>query len=196
VVEAAGAKRFPLLGISQGGGIAIAYTMRHPEKVSHLILYGAYARGRLVRDLTPEQIEEVHIFEHLIKIGWGKEHPAFRQVFSTMFLPEGTPEQIQAFNELQRITTTPENALRIVEGFNHIDVRELAKQINVPTLVMHARGDLRIPFEEGRLLASLIPGASFVALESKNHILLENEPAWQRFLYELESFLFNHETTA
>lgn len=189
VVDAAGVERFPLLGISQGGAIAIAYAIRHPEKVSHLILYGSYARGKLMRKLTPEQVEEVQVFNQLIRLGWGKEHPAFRQVFSTLFLPEGTAEQIHAFNELQRITSTPENAARIVQGFNTIDVRELATQIRAPTLVMHARGDLRIPLAEGELLASLIPGARFVALESKNHILLESEPAWQRFLFEVESFL-------
>jgi DNA-binding SARP family transcriptional activator/pimeloyl-ACP methyl ester carboxylesterase len=189
VVEAAGLERFPLLGISQGGAIAIAYAIRHPEKVSQLILYGSYARGRLRRAPTPEQIDEIQIFNQLIRLGWGKEHPAFRQVFSTLFLPEGTVEQIQAFNELQRITSTPENAARIVQEFNTIDVRPLAAQIQIPTLVMHARGDLRIPIEEGQLLASLIPGARFLTLESNNHILLESEPAWQRFLFEVESFL-------
>jgi DNA-binding SARP family transcriptional activator/pimeloyl-ACP methyl ester carboxylesterase len=189
VVDAAGVERFPLLGISQGGAIAIAYAMRHPEKVSHLILYGSYARGKLMRELTTEQVEEVNVFIQLIRLGWGKEHPAFRQVFSTLFLPEGSAEQIHAFNELQRITSTPENAARIVQGFNTIDVRDLATQIRTPTLVMHARGDLRIPLEEGELLASLIPEARFVALESKNHILLESEPAWQRFLFEVDNFL-------
>jgi len=189
VVEAAGLDRFPLLGISQGGGIAIAYAIRHPEKVSHLILYGSYTRGRLRRDPTPEQVEEINIFNQLIRLGWGKEHPAFRQVFSTLFLPEGTAEQIHAFNELQRITSTPENAARIVQEFNTIDVRDLAVQVRAPTLVMHARGDLRIPIEEGRLLASLIPGARFVPLDSNNHILLESEPAWQRFLFEMENFI-------
>jgi DNA-binding SARP family transcriptional activator/pimeloyl-ACP methyl ester carboxylesterase len=189
VVDAVGLERFPLLGISQGGSIAIAYSLRHPERVSRLILYGSYARGRLRRDPTPEQVEEINVFNQMIRLGWGKEHPAFRQVFSTLFLPEGTTDQIHAFNELQRITSTPENAARIVQVFNTIDVRDLAAQIQTPTLVMHARGDLRIPIEEGRLLASLIPGARFVPLDSKNHILLESEPAWERFLFEVESFL-------
>jgi DNA-binding SARP family transcriptional activator/pimeloyl-ACP methyl ester carboxylesterase len=189
VVDAVGAERFPLLGISQGGAIAIAYAVRHPEKVSRLILYGSYARGKLMRDPTPEQIEEINVFGQLIRLGWGKEHPAFRQVFSTLFLPEGTAEQIQAFNELQRLTSTPENAARIVQGFNTIDVRDLATQVRAPTLVLHARGDLRIPLAEGQLLASLIPGARLAILESKNHILLESEPAWRRFLFEVEYFL-------
>jgi pimeloyl-ACP methyl ester carboxylesterase len=189
VVESLGLERFPILGISQGASIAIAYAVRHPEKVSHLILYGGYARGRLHRDLTSKQREEMEVMLQLIKIGWGKEHPAFRQVFSTLFLPEGTPEQMHAFNELERITTTPEIAERIVRGFQAIDVRDQAKQLIQPTLVLHAKNELRIPFEEGRLMAALIPNARLVPLESKNHILLESEPAWQRFLDELNAFL-------
>jgi DNA-binding SARP family transcriptional activator/pimeloyl-ACP methyl ester carboxylesterase len=189
VVDALGLERFPILGISQGASIAIAYAVRHPEKVSHLILYGGYARGRYHRDLTPKQREELEVMLQLIKLGWGKEHPAFRQVFSTLFLPEGTPEQMHAFNELQRITTTPEIAARIVKGFQFIDVRDQAKQLIQPTLVLHARDELRIPFEEGRLMAALIPNARLIPLESKNHILLESEPAWQRFLDEVNAFL-------
>ena len=189
VVDALGLARFPLLGISHGAAIAIAYTVRHPEKVSRLILYGGYARGRLHRELTPSQREEREVMLQLIKVGWGKEHPAFRQVFSMLFLPEGTPEQIHAFNELERISTTPEIAARIISGFQTIDVRALAKQVTQPTLVLHAKDDLRAPFEEGRLLAALIPNARLVPLESKNHILLAGEPAWQRFLDEVNAFL-------
>ncbi len=189
VVDALGLERFPILGISQGASIAIAYAVRHPEKVSHLILYGGYTRGRLHRDLTPKQEEEMEVMLQLIKIGWGTEHAAFRQVFSTLFLPEGTPEQLHAFNELERITTTPEIAARIVRGFQAIDVRDQAQQIIQPTLVLHAKNELRIPFEEGRLMAALIPNARLVPLESKNHILLENEPAWQHFLDEVNAFL-------
>ena len=157
VVDALGLERFPLLGISQGASIAVAYTVRHPEKVSRLILYGGYVRGRHHRDLTPEQKDELEVMLQLIKIGWGKDHPAFRQVFSMLFLPEGTPEQIQAFNELERLTTTPEIAARIVGGFQTIDVRDQARQITQPTLVLHAKDDLRIPFEEGRLMAAFNP---------------------------------------
>jgi DNA-binding SARP family transcriptional activator/pimeloyl-ACP methyl ester carboxylesterase len=189
VVDTLGLERFPLLGISQGASIAITYAVRHPEKVSHLILYGGYARGRSHRVITPEQREELDVMLQLIKIGWGKEHPAFRQVFSMLFLPEGTPEQIRAFNELERITTTPEIAARIVSGFQAIDVRDQAKQVTQPTLVLHSKDELRIPFEEGRLMAALIPNARLVPLESKNHILLESEPAWKRFLDEVNAFL-------
>lgn len=189
VVDAMGLDRFPLLGISQGASIAIAYAVRHPEKVSRLILYGGYVRGQLHRDLTPEKRQEIDVMLQLIKIGWGQEQPAFRQVFSMLFLPEGTPEQLHAFNELQRITTSPEIAARIVSGFRVIDVRELAMQVTQPTLVLHAKGDLRVPFEEGRLVAAMIPDARLVPLEGKNHILLESEPAWKRFLDEVNAFL-------
>jgi pimeloyl-ACP methyl ester carboxylesterase len=189
VVDALGLERFPLLGISQGASIAITYAVRHPEKVTHLILYGGYLRGRNHRNLTPQQRQELDVMLQLIKIGWGQEHPAFRQVFSMLFLPEGTPEQLRAFNELQRITTSPEIAARIVGGFQVIDVREQAKQVTQPTLVLHAENELRVPFEEGRLMAAMIPNARLVPLESKNHILLENEPAWQRFLDEVNAFL-------
>jgi pimeloyl-ACP methyl ester carboxylesterase len=189
VVDALGLEQFPLLGISQGAAIAVEYAVRHPEKVSRLVLYGGYIRGRMHRNLTPEQLEELEVMIQLIKIGWGREHPAFRQVFSTLFLPEGTPEQLHAFNELQRISTSPEIAARIVSGFQVIDVREQARRITQPTLVLHARDDLRIPFEEGRLIAATIPNARLITLESKNHILLEDETAWRRFLDEVTVFL-------
>jgi DNA-binding SARP family transcriptional activator/pimeloyl-ACP methyl ester carboxylesterase len=194
VVEAARLEHFALLGISQGGPIAIAYAVRHPEKVSHLILYGSYARGRVHRSLTERQKEERQLMLDMVRIGWGQEHPAFRQVFTTMFLPEGTPEQIHAFNELQRITSSPEIAARILMGFDQIDVRSQASLIHIPALVLHAKGDLRVPFGEGRLLASLIPGARFVPLDSRNHILLETEPAWRRFLLEVDAFMQNEDS--
>lgn len=189
VVEAAGLERFPLLGLSQGVAIAIAYAARHPDKVSHLILYGGYARGRLKRNLTAQQLEEAQAFIQLIKIGWGQENPAFRQVFTTLFMPDANLEQQRWFNELQRMSASPENAMRIVAGFNTIDVRSLAAQIRTPTLILHARDDARIPFDEGELLAGLIAGARFVPLASKNHILLEHEPAWPQFLAEVDQFL-------
>jgi pimeloyl-ACP methyl ester carboxylesterase len=189
VVDTLGLERFPLLGLSQGASIAIAYAVRHPERVSRLILYGGYARGRNFRVSTDEQREELDVQLKLIRLGWGKEHPAFRQVFSMLFIPEGSPEQLQAFNELERITTSPEIAARIVGEFHKVNVSELAKQITQPTLVLHAKDELRIPFEEGRLLASLIPNARLVPLDSKNHILLEFEPAWQQFLKEIDAFL-------
>ena len=192
VVDALGLERFALLGISQGASISVEYAVRHPEKVRCLILYGGYLRGRMHRDLTPEQLQEQEVLTQLIRIGWGQEHAAFRQVFSSLFLPDGTPEQLHAFNELQRVTSSPEIAARIVSGFQAIDVREQASRITQPALVLHARGDLRIPFEEGRLAAATIPNARLVTLESRNHILLEEEPAWKRFLEEVGAFLKEH----
>ncbi len=189
VIEATGVERFPLLGMSQGGAIAIAYAVRHPERVSHLILYGSYARGKLHRNPSAAQLMEAKTLVDLIKIGWGLENPAFRQVFAALFMPDGTPEQIRAFTELQRVSSSPENAARIVSGFNEINVTDLARRVTAPTLVLHARDDGRIPFEEGRLLAALIPNAHFVPLESKNHVLLADEPAWQHFLSEFYRFL-------
>jgi DNA-binding SARP family transcriptional activator/pimeloyl-ACP methyl ester carboxylesterase/tRNA A-37 threonylcarbamoyl transferase component Bud32 len=189
VVEASGAKRFALLGISQGGPIAIAYTVRHPERVSHLVLYGTYVRGRDARPTTPEQRRQGEAMLDLIRLGWGQENPAFRHIFTSFFIPDGTPEQHQWFNDLQRETATPENAARIIQCFAPIDVRQEAQQLRVPTLVLHATGDERIPFEEGRLTASLIPGARFVPLDSRNHILMEDEPAWAKFLDVVNDFL-------
>ncbi|HEY0320581.1 MAG TPA: alpha/beta fold hydrolase [Pyrinomonadaceae bacterium] len=189
VVDSLHLGRFPLFGMSQGGPIAIAYALRHPEKVSHLILYGSYARGLSKQEVSTHALEEMEMLLQLVKVGWGKEHAAFRQVFTSLFIPEGTPEQFRWFNELQQVSSSPENAARMMSGFYELDVREEARKLNVPTLVLHARGDLRVPFVEGRLLASLIPGARFVQLESKNHILLEGEPAWRRFLAEVREFL-------
>lgn len=188
VVDTIGLDRFPLLGISQGGAVAIAYAVRHPERVSHLILYGAYGRGRLVKDTSDEAVEEAATMRNLIKLGWGRKHDAFRQVFSSQFMPGGTLEQLKAFSELQRISCSPENAVRFMDEFNRIDVMESAKQVKCPTLVMHARGDLRIPYDEGRLLAARIPGARFVPLESDNHVLL-SEPMWDVFMEKLTAFI-------
>jgi len=189
VVEAAGLNKFPLLGISQGASVSVAYAVKHPEKVTHLILYGGYARGRFNRDLTPEQVKEAETMIDVIRIGWGQDNPAFRQLFTTQLMPGGSNEQMAWLNELARISASSENAAIMERAFYHIDVASKAPKVKVPTLVMHARDDAAIPFEEGRLLASLIPGARFVPLNSKNHILLEEEPAWERFLAEVHTFL-------
>jgi pimeloyl-ACP methyl ester carboxylesterase/DNA-binding CsgD family transcriptional regulator len=189
VVDAAGLERFPLLGISQGGAIATAYAVRHPERVTHLVLYGAFARGRLKRGLGEAGIDEVLLMTKLFELGWGTGNKAFRQVFANQFLPEGTPAQIDAYDELQRESATASEAVRILQTSSQIDVTALARQVSCPTLVLHAHDDARIPFEEGRLFASLIPGARFVSLPSCNHILLESEPGWKQFLGEVEAFL-------
>jgi serine/threonine protein kinase/pimeloyl-ACP methyl ester carboxylesterase len=189
VVDALQLERFPLLGISQGGSIAIAYATRHPERVSHLILYGSYVRGVSHRELSDQDRDERELLLRLIRVGWGKDHPAFRQVFTSLFIPDGTTEQMQWFNELQRVSATPETAARMCAGFFELDVRALAPQVRAPTLVLHDTGDMRVPFAEGRLVASLIPGARFVPIESRNHLILESEPGWPRFVGEVRSFL-------
>ncbi len=189
VVDAAGLDRFPLLGISQGGPVAIAYAARHPERVSHLVIYGSYAQGRRVRATSEGELRLHQLHVDLARNGWGIDDPAFRQVFTAQFMPDGTRELWDAFNELQRQTTSPENAARVLEVTGGIDVTGLAPLVQAPTLVLHARDDHRPPFEQGRLLASLIPDSRFVALDSSNHILLEDEPAWPVFLAEVEAFL-------
>ena len=189
VVDTVGLRQFPLFAMSQGGTVAVAYTVRHPEKVSHLILYGAYARGWLNRDLSEEQVEEEKLILSLMRVGWGRENPAFRQVFATQLRPDVTIEELHALEEQMRVSATAENAARLQSEMHRTDVRHLAPQIRVPTLVVHAREDAKVPFEEGRLLASLIPNAQFVALESKNHLLTREEPAWQKFCNSLRSFL-------
>jgi pimeloyl-ACP methyl ester carboxylesterase/DNA-binding CsgD family transcriptional regulator len=188
VVQAAGLRRFSLLGGSQGCAIAIAYAARYPEKVSHLMLYGGYMVGKLKRDLSERQREEARTLIKIIELGWGKETAEFRQVFTTQFMPDASLEQQRAFDEFQRMSTSPENVVRIISQFDLIDVRELAAKIRCPTLVLHTRGDARVPFEEGRRMATLIPGARFVPLESRNHILLSSDPAWRQFVDEVVAF--------
>ncbi|MCL4799288.1 MAG: alpha/beta fold hydrolase [Burkholderiales bacterium] len=189
VVDAAGLERFALLGVSQGGAIAVSYAVRHPERVSHLVLYGAYARGSLVRATTQAERDEAEMMIRLVELGWGKEDAAFRQLFSSQFMPEGSPEQYRWFNDLQRISATPEVAARLLRGFAVVDVRDLCRSVACPTLVMHADRDVRVPFDQGRELAALIPGARFAPLQSCNHILLADEPAWTRFVEETRAFL-------
>jgi pimeloyl-ACP methyl ester carboxylesterase len=189
VVDASGLTRFPLIGISQGGPVAITYAARHPERVSGLILYGTYAEGRRARARTSLGEDEARLHLQLARLGWGRDEPAFRRVFAMQFMPEGTLEQWDAFDELQRVTTSPGNAVRFMEAFHALDVRDTAATLAVPTLVLHARRDARAPVELGRQLAALIPGSRFVTLDSANHLLLGDEPAWRQFLGELESFL-------
>jgi pimeloyl-ACP methyl ester carboxylesterase/DNA-binding CsgD family transcriptional regulator len=189
VVDAAGLDRFALLGISQGGAIALAYAVRHPERVTHLVLYGAYARGRMKREPSPLAIEEAETLLSLIRVGWGSTSPAFRHVFSELFVPGGTPEQMEWFDELARTSTSPEMAERLERAWYQIEVTKLLAKVTVPTLVAHGREDAMIPFTEGRRLATSIPDARFLPLESENHILLADEPAWPVFLAGVRGFL-------
>lgn len=188
VVDAEGLERFSLLGISQGCAVAIAYAVRHPERVDKLVLYGGYAIGRSHRNMSPQEELERTLLLNLIRVGWGRDNPAFRQVFGTLFLPEGTPEQHQWFSDLAK-TMPMENALRVRQTTDAIDVRQEAARVRAPALVLHARGDGMIPFEIGRQLAAHIPAARFVPLESRNHVLLQTEPAWERFVDEVRAFL-------
>jgi pimeloyl-ACP methyl ester carboxylesterase len=196
VVDALGLDRFPLLAMSQGGAIAIEYIRRHPERVSHLVLFGAYARGALKREPTPLQRLEAETLVNMIRVGWGSDNAAFRQVFTNRFIPGGTPTQHQWWTDLQRLTASAEGAARTLEAFQQVDVVDIAAQLRVPTLVMHSRDDIAVPFDEGRRLAATIPGARFVALESANHVLLEGEPAWHVFLEALRGFLASNERAA
>ena len=195
VVNALNLDRFPLLGISQGAAVCVAYAVKHPERVSRLVLYGGYARGRFHRNLDSQGMLEAEALINLIRVGWGKENPAFRQLFSTMLMPDADLEQMASLNELAHISATPENASKMERAFYQIDVQHLAPKVTVPTLVMHPRQDASIPMEESRLLAALIPDARFVPLESRNHILLEQETVWSRFLAEVRAFLGMGETT-
>ena len=188
VVDAAGLDRFPLLGISRGGPIAIAYAVKHPERVTHLVLYGAFAAG-MARVGTPEQLEARRAFTSLLRLGWGLSNPAFCKTFTCRFIPEATPEHERWFDELQRVSTSPENAARLMERDGDIDVRPLLSQVKTPTLVMHCDRDHAVVPERGRLLAAAIPGARYVSLPSANHLMLEDEPAWSVFLDELGLFL-------
>jgi class 3 adenylate cyclase/pimeloyl-ACP methyl ester carboxylesterase len=189
VVDAAGLDRFALLGISQGCAVSIAYAVRHPERVSHLVLCGGYPLGWARRAGSAAEREQGAAMVTLVRLGWGQENPAFRQLFTSQFIPDGTKEQEEWFNELQRISSSPEDAARNLIANGDTDVTALLGQVKVPTLVMHAKGDARVPFDQGRRLAGGIPGARFVPLPSRNHLILENEPAFPRFLQEIKSFL-------
>jgi len=189
VADAAGLVRFSLLGASQGGALAIAYAARHPERVERLVLYGAYARGALRRAGTAREREEFEAQVKLIELGWGRENSAYRQLFTSLFLPDGTPEEIESFNRLQQLSASAENAGRMVRGYAEIDVQSLSTRVRCPTLVMHADRDARVPFDEGRRVASLIPEARFLPLASRNHIVLEHEKAWQALVDALHDFL-------
>ena len=187
VVEAAGVERFPLLGISQGCAISVAYAVRHPERVSHLILYGGYVLGAKRR--TSGDREKRNAMLTLARLEWGADNPAFRQLFTGNFIPDATREQADAFNELQRRTTSPECAARYLDVTGDLDITNLLGQVAVPTIVMHVRDDLMVPVDQGKALAAGIPGARFVSFPGRNHFFLEHELASERFFQEVSSFL-------
>ena len=189
VVEAAGLERFALLGISQGCAVSIAYAVRHPERVTQLVLFGGYPVGWAKRARSAAEREQGAAMLTLMRLGWGQKNPAFRQLFTSQFIPGASKGQTDWFNELQRISTSPEDAVRNLVANGDTDVTALLGQVSVPTLVMHARDDARVPFDQGRRLAAGIPGARFVSLPSRNHLILEDEPAFPRFLQEIRAFL-------
>lgn len=188
VVDTLGLERFPLFGISQGCAVAVAYAALHPERVSHLILVAGFVRGWRVRG-NPSVVRSTEALMTLMRHGWGMDNPAFRQTFTTLFFPEATPEVAREFNEMQRRTTSPDNAARLMSSFGDFDAAEQLARVRAPTLVVHSRHDALIPFSWGREMAAGIPGARFVPLESHNHLLLREEPAWGRFVTELRRFL-------
>ena len=189
VVDTVGLDHFPLVGLSQGGAVAIAYAVRHPERVRRLVLVGAYAQGRLVRATTEAERREAALDIELARVGWRRDDTVFRQVFTSQFLPDGPAELWQAFDELQRGTTSAENAGRFLEAFAHLDVADLAPKVRCPTLILHGRGDRRVPLWCARQLATLIPDSRLVTLGTNNHILTSGEPAWAELLDELDDFL-------
>jgi pimeloyl-ACP methyl ester carboxylesterase len=191
VVNAAGLERFALLGISQGCAFSIRYAVENPERVTCLVLLGGYLRGRLKRP-DPEQRNLYEALTMTIRDGWGSPNPVFRHFFTSNFIPDAPPEIAESFDELQRIATSPENAMRLWEMNAQVEATELAKQVSVPTLVLHCKGDRVSPLDEGRYMARLIPGASFVELPGNNHALLAGTPAFDRFFEEATKFLATH----
>jgi pimeloyl-ACP methyl ester carboxylesterase len=188
IIEAVGIESFPVFAMSQGASVSIAYSLRQPKRVSKLILCGGYARGRRKRGAARE-IAESDALITLIEKGWGSDNPAFRQMLTSIFLPNATDKEVSYFNELQKVSTNATNAARFRRVFDDFDVTGLLDQVTVPTLVLHSRNEAAVPLQESRILASRIRGARFVALESNNHVLLETEPAWPTFVGEVKAFL-------
>ncbi|MEV4261481.1 alpha/beta fold hydrolase [Kribbella sp. NPDC049584] len=189
VVDSAGVDRFPLLGVSQGGAVAIAYAQRHPDRVSRLVLVGAYCRGRLARARSEEERQEASLDLALGRVSWRRDDAAFRQVFASQFLPDAPRETWEAFNELQRATTSVENVVRFLDAFAHIDVSAVAPKVRCPTLIVQSRRDIRVPDSQALELARLIPDSRLVFLDSGNHIITADEAAWPVLTGEVNRFL-------
>ena len=187
VVEAAGHERFALLGMSGGAPVAIEYAAQHPERVSRLILYGGATAGNLPK--TPEQAAEQQAYKALIRVGWAKSDSRFRRVFTSAFIPDATEEQMRWMDDLQRMSTSTENAVASRLARQRADVRSKLPLVESPTLVLQARDDQMVSFESARDASASIPNARLVPLESANHILLADEPAWEVFLREVEAFM-------
>ena len=189
VIDAAGPESpVTLLGISQGAATCIEYAIRHPERVARMVLYGGYARGASHRG-TPASQQTFRAMVDLARAAWGKSNPTFRQVFTSRFIPGGSAEQLEWFNDLCLRTTQGDVVASLLEARAVVDISASLSRVRTPTLVLHARDDEVIPVAEGRLIAGGIPGAEFVELDSRNHILLEDEPAWQKFRDAVLAFL-------
>ncbi|MEU3648821.1 alpha/beta fold hydrolase [Lentzea sp. NPDC034063] len=189
VVDAVGLDRFPLLGVSQGGAVAVAYAARHPERVSRLILAGAYARGRQVRARDDAERDAAALDLDLARVGWTHQDPSFLRVFASQFLQTGTAQEWDDFTELQRRTTSPANGVRFLEEFARIDVSGIAHRVSCPTLILHSRRDARVPVSQALELAAMIPDSRLALLDSGNHLLTSSEPAWSEFLSQVDAFL-------
>ena len=195
VVDALGLSRFPLIGLCQGGAIAIAYAARHPERVSRLVLYDSYLHGAFVGDAGEKLAHQARTFAQMIELGWGRKVGAFREMFAGLLMPDAGERQQKWIGELQRRSASPAMACRLWNEFNSFDVRAEAAKVAAPALVFHVRGDAMVPFEAGRRLAATLPNARFVPLEGRNHILRADEPAWLVFKKELNDFLGLDEQT-
>jgi pimeloyl-ACP methyl ester carboxylesterase/DNA-binding CsgD family transcriptional regulator len=189
IVERAGLTRFALIGLCQGGAVAAAYAARHPERISRLVLYDSYPFGAYAEGVPDRLVQEARALAEMIEVGWGKRTGAFREVFANLLMPEADKNALQWIGEMQRRSASARNARWMWDAFNEFDIRDVAADIAAPTLVFHGRRDAMVPFEAGRQLASLIPNARFVPLETNNHILLPKEEAWETFCREIESFL-------
>ncbi|MFJ9543812.1 alpha/beta fold hydrolase [Streptomyces sp. NPDC101225] len=189
VVNAAGLDRFPLLGVSQGGAVAVAYAVRHPERVSRLVLTSAYARGQQIRAVSDDERDAAEVDLNIARAGWRSQDSSFLRYFASQFLADATPAEWDAFAAYQRQTTSPANGLRFLEEFTRIDVSGIADQVACPTLIVHSRDDARVPVAQALELATLIPDSRLVLLEGRNHLFTATDPAWPTFLSHLHTFL-------
>lgn len=188
-------EEFPIVGFCQGGATSLAFAHRHPEQVSRLILYDSFTRGAFAPGMGPRMKRKAKALEEVIEVGWGQETPAYREIFVSLLSPDASKEHQRWLAEMQRETVSPKMAARLWRAFHNIDVARIAREVHVPALVFHVRGDNMVPFEAGRQLASFLPDARFVPLKGDNHILLEDEPAWPVFLEEVRGFLGVGDTT-